>query len=254
MGDEDIPETTIPGTEAELLPLAEAEEFDRKPTDIPPGIEIPPDPTATAQTPQTPSSPVNYNEEEVQSLWPILLTAIGLGGILGAALCFLLLTNVPALFGSSKAPSPQTQNPRKTQVLLDYGFRDDAETGAPNSRTANDRIANAKTAVIWVTNFPTDPFILQALKNLRDEKNLVVVIALGRNADPKNASLAKKYGLFVAQSKIDLEDPNSMLIVDFKTLLDISRSRTVWETSEPDTLQQAKEWVNDYLLKDASPL
>lgn len=269
MGNEEIPETATAAkgeTEAEIVEIPQ-EEHDLRPTDIPEGIEIPEDPDSIQLIPPKQQEIIEkkgskktkesgqYITEEIHSIWPVIFTIVAVTFLLTSLLGGIILTSGLIPNFQEIPETNQTNKPRGqlTQILPDYGLKELTEGKQPSRQTATNRIASAKKSIVWVSNFPNDPFILKALLDVKKEKNLVVVVVTGKNSRKEDSQKARDIGLIVTQSQTDLEDPNSTLFIDSNLILDISRSRTLWESREPEVVKKTKDWIENYLIKNSKP-
>lgn len=256
----DIPEnaTAMPPGE-----YTEAGELETEPSvsNIPEGIDEIPEINRTggvtpheAPGPESPPDNVVY-----KSIWPPLIMAFILGAALGSLTYILIPSNSrqPTAEEIAKAQAQQTAQappprdtttPGNTRLMLSEGFVMGSSSLARD--VAIERISQAVTNIIWVTNFPNDPAILQALAKREGTPAIIIV---GNDASKSNCELAKKMKLGVIRAKQTLNDSEGFLIIDNQYVIDIGRNNTVWESIDPFVSDTTRKWV-DSMLSTASPL
>ena len=238
-------------------------------------------------TERRPSSFGNEDTEE-KNIWPILLGAVGIGLMLGLTLGVVIghtgrKTKIIQVGSDGQTLQGGTQetkalkeailkgDPKKTEqeltrlsneierarknntdVILDKGMESQTETTARN-KIAVEKVTGAQQSVTWVTNYPTAPKTLDALREKKRKDGIPILIIMGKNAQVENAAAALSYGFSVLQSNYSLEEPQSLLVIDNKELIDISRSRLVWLTKDQKVLKETIAWLGN-ITENALPL
>ncbi len=251
---DDIPENAMakpPGT------YTDVEEFGEEPSatkGIPDDTIIPyiNQTGGIAPAPNT-NTGANAQQDAItyKSIWPPLIMAFLLGAGLGSLSFFFVPSTPPTPIQEEKTaapPTPDTITPGNTRIMLTAGFTMGSSSIARD--LAIDRIAQAHTNIIWITNFPNDPAILQALSKREGTPTMIIV---GNDASKSNTELARKMKLGVIRAQQTINDSDGFLIIDNQYVIDIGRNNTVWESIDPSVSQTTRKWV-DTLLNSATPL
>jgi hypothetical protein len=195
-----------------------------------------------------------------KSIWPNLIFIFILGLLCGG----LALTQVPPswlkmlpieLAVPTTATQPtQEENPSEvatqagdTQVLLNMGFGSGG--ASPATELAVNRIASASSSITWVTSFPSNPLILQALREFQGSK----IIIVGSNTPKKFLEEAMRNRLALIRAPQSLNDYESFLIIDGNYIIDIGRDNTIWETTDTHVVSQFLQWIAPMLEQNLSP-
>ena len=150
----------------------------------------------------------------------------------------------------------QAQRPR---TLLAFSRGNQFDPDAVDSTThATNQINKAGREVIWVTNAPTNPYVLSALRT-RKPHGLSVLIIVGATAPERllTGALAQgadgnAFSLF--RSPLPLEDPTNFLFIDESLYVDLSKTWTTTESVEPDVVNATRDWIKNSLLANATPV
>lgn len=263
MDAEDIPDTATPQTpETSYVDGGNLPDANREPspTDIPDDVVIPPE-NRSGGVNQTPSSENNSStisvSEEViyKSIWPPLIFSF----ILGITVGTLVLLFGPVKTREIIINQTQPSEPIQTQVVpvdatsiqahFNKGFG--SQGGGLARSIAVDRLKEAQTSIVWITNFPSDVSILRAIQG--NTNISAKVIFIGSDAQARDSTGAVSMGLTVLRAQQTLDDNESFLIIDNQYVIDIGRPNTVWETIDPHVAANAREWV-ETLMKAATPL
>lgn len=264
MDTEDIPENATPERpDAEYVDGGDiSEEKEPTVTSIPDDVVIPPENRTGGVETREPTDlgstePKIQVEETViyKSIWPPLLFSFFLGITIGT---MVLLFSPLRQFGPTQiqieqnAPitdSKPIPDATTTQVHFNQGFG--SKGGSLARSIAVDRIQQAAESVVWITNFPSDTAILQAMQ--QNNQAAAKLIFIGNDAQRKDSNQALSLGLAVFRAGQTLDDNESFLIIDNQYVIDIGRSNTVWETIDSHVAGKAKEWM-EKLLKNSTPL
>jgi hypothetical protein len=147
----------------------------------------------------------------------------------------------------------QTTTPRKEGSRTNFGtdrgiYKRDLQADA--AYMLNARIELAKSQIIVVTGEPGNRRILDALSLIKNQKGVTVIILTGKETSEAEIQLAKDYGFWVYQCAMALERPYTIVLIDKRMVLDISRENWLWETTEPKILNQVVSWAEE-ISKDA---
>lgn len=150
--------------------------------------------------------------------------------------------------GGTKVPGTQKQK-RNLNFLRDLGLykRENSYTA---DELASTRLQMAKNTVIWVTNEPNEEKILSLLSAIKNRSPMPIFIITGAETPNNRIQGALNAGFSVSRITSTLEIPYSILLIDDRILMDISREHWIWETTDKEIISQTAQWANE-LLKNA---
>jgi hypothetical protein len=110
-----------------------------------------------------------------------------------------------------------------------------------------------KKTVIWVTSEPNNEKILSLLAAIKNRSPIPIFIVTGAETPNSRVQAALNAGFSVSKVTSSLEIPYSILLIDDKILMDISREHWIWETADKGIISDTAKWANQ-LLKNAKIL
>jgi len=154
--------------------------------------------------------------------------------------------------GDNEPSSTDKKQKRTLNFLRDLGLykRENSYTA---SELAGSRLRLAKKTIIWVTSEPNNEKMLSLLTAIKNKSPIPIFIVTGGETSQARIKPALDAGFSVSKLTSTLELPYSILVIDDKILMDISREHWIWETTEKDIISQTAQWANE-LLKNAKLL
>lgn len=154
----------------------------------------------------------------------------------------------PSNTGSNSTSSTANAERPKTRsgFIRDLGTYDRSKSYT-DLDMAEARCDLAKQKIIWFTSNPENPGILKILTKIKRERGVSVFIVCGSDTELKKLEIAQDTGLPVYRIKTQLDNPYSLLIIDSRIILDISRQRWIWESSEPKIVQETILWAEEFI-------
>ena len=139
-----------------------------------------------------------------------------------------------------------TKNYKKSDFIPDYGlFRKVNETDAWTLLESGLQLAHQKVFVI--TDSPGETRLLSVLNARKLEEDVPIFILTGKETDQTSINKAKEAGFQVWKIESTLERPYTIVLLDNKLVLDISRSHWLWGSKEPAVLQNVTKWATEIL-------
>lgn len=255
---DEIPEGATSLPPSEYTDVQESTEELSPTKGIPDDIEIPlENQTGGLITPTLESSSGETTPDNIiyKSIWPPLIMAFAMGCTVGTLILLTplgskgsnLIHQIQNQVLPDERPAPVSE-PGNTQLTINKGFGSGGSSMA--REMAINRIGSAEKNIVWITNFPNDPAILQALDQKKGTPTLIII---GGDARKSNAEPAQNMGLGIIRASQTLEDTEGYLVIDNNYIIDIGRDQTIWETVDPYVNDQINQWI-DSLLKNAKPL
>lgn len=262
---EDTPEDT-PGEEVEPGAATPPPEGVTIPVDTPYGANLPIEPAQPAKntsgnlagtetatgtaTGNTGGSITGENRKSIKVPLPAFLgvAAMVITGtfIAGNA----LLPRKGGMNQKSEQSSEVERKPgRKSNFVQDLGIYK-RENSVDSNFMLNARLEMAKARVWVITGEPGNPKLLQALVRKKRESGIPIYILTGKDTPKRETDKAKEEGFPVYRLTGTIERPYTIIIVDAKLVLDISRDQWVWETSEPEIVKATTDWASK-IMTDA---
>jgi hypothetical protein len=136
--------------------------------------------------------------------------------------------------------------PQLTGFIQDHGYYKHSNTYSAEE-VAAERLKKASKNVIWVTSEPNERSILTALQAMYSREAIPVYIITGKETTKSRISAAQEAGFQVHQVQEELETPYSIMIIDGKILMDLSRQHWIWETTEKNILRDTGKWANELI-------
>lgn len=158
--------------------------------------------------------------------------------------------------GSGDGESNEEGQGKKQRRNLNF-LRDLGLYKRENSYTANElaasRLKMTKKTVIWVTSEPNNEKILSLLAAIKNRSPIPIFIVTGAETPNSRVQAALNAGFSVSKVTSSLEIPYSILLIDDRILMDISREHWIWETTDKGIISETAKWANQ-LLKNAKIL
>lgn len=107
----------------------------------------------------------------------------------------------------------------------------------------NTRLELANNQIIVVTSDPSNRSLLEELKRKKDQSGLPIFIFTGKDTPAREMEIGRQAGMTVYRLKTTLERPYTIVLIDKKIVMDISRENWIWETTEPDVIKATAEWI-----------
>lgn len=141
---------------------------------------------------------------------------------------------------------------RNLNFLRDLGLYK-RENSYTSNELASSRLKLAKKTIIWVTSEPNNPKMISLLSAIKNRSPLPIFIVTGSETPNTRIQDALDAGFSVSKVTSTLELPYSILIIDDRILMDISREHWIWETTDKQIIAETAKWANN-LLKGAKIL
>lgn len=148
----------------------------------------------------------------------------------------------------TQAQTQPTQKPEKTKsgFIRDLGIYE-SNKSYNSFEMAEARAALATQKLVWITGEPSNTSILQVLVAEKQAKGIPIFIITGSDTREGEIDVAVATGLPTYRMRTELERPYSILIIDSKIIVDLSRNRWIWESSEPKIVQDTVSWATQLL-------
>lgn len=178
----------------------------------------------------------------------MLLTVFGVF-TLGNKFRVNIKEGIPSITQTLPSTTESGENKQKRMInfLKDRGVYK-AENPIRGPQLAKSRIKLAEKTVIWVTSEPNNQEMLAILSNLKKTSPIPIFIVVGSDISAARIRPAMAAGLEVSRLDSSLEIPYSILIIDAKVVMDISRDHWVWETSDKDIIKETANWANQLIM------
>jgi hypothetical protein len=147
--------------------------------------------------------------------------------------------------------APKKQR-RTINFLRDMGLYK-RENSYRADELASSRLKLAKKTIIWVTSEPNNEQMLSLLSAIKNRSPLPIFVVTGAETSNNRIQPALNAGFSVSKVTSTLEMPYSILLIDDRILMDISRENWIWETTDKEIISETAKWAND-LLKNAKVL
>jgi hypothetical protein len=95
--------------------------------------------------------------------------------------------------------------------------------------------------------------MLSLLSAIKNRSPLPIFVVTGAETSNNRIQPALNAGFSVSKVTSTLEMPYSILLIDDRILMDISRENWIWETTDKEIISETAKWAND-LLKNAKVL
>jgi hypothetical protein len=225
-------------------------------------------------------TPTNSNEETEGGV-----LFLGIFPILGIALLIFIAGVIAgSLVTKTKLNDTMTSNPQKGKVINPKGVTPEKtqimnvmnaageeqskqDAGGDKQRTGfiqdrgvyervnayssedilKKRLPLAKKSIVWITGEPQTPDVLAGLSAIKNERNIPIFIITGKDTEVERIKRAQQYGFPIHTVNKSLELPYSIILIDNKLVLDVSRVNWIWETTEKNIIRDTANWANELI-------
>jgi hypothetical protein len=147
---------------------------------------------------------------------------------------------------STKIETDSPKQKRSLNFLRDLGlYKRENSVTAPE--LAGNRLRLAKKTIIWVTSEPNNEKMLDVLTAIKNQSPIPIFIVTGAETSAARTRRAVDSGFTVSKISSSLEIPYSILLIDDRILMDISREHWIWETTDKEIISQTARWANELL-------
>lgn len=174
---------------------------------------------------------------------PIWIFLPLLGGLLAGAF-YAGSTKTTKIVEKPVQQEPQNEKKKRTNFLQDAGIYS-RENAINCWDLLPSRLEAAKETIFVITGYPGDPHLLNELTAKKRATGLPIFLLTGNDTPEREIVTAKEAGFQVYKLKTTLERPYTVLLIDKKIVLDISRENWVWESSEPHVIKAVAKWAED---------
>jgi hypothetical protein len=236
--DVEIPDDSVYGSNEPLAPIQEETK----------------EPNHSKNQSTKPQNNTNQRNSIKIGLIPILLlTLLLLGG--SGAVGYLLGQKTPTkqqretqtqTQNETERKDPKNQSKQASAFTPDRGIYRKANSNDSRS-LAKRRIDIAQNRIIWITDSPDSQRILPLLAAKKNKDAIPIFILTGKETPQVRLANASEYNMPITQLNLELETPYSILLIDDRLVVDISRSNWLWESKEPKILEETKAWIQELI-------
>ena len=111
-----------------------------------------------------------------------------------------------------------------------------------------ERLKGAKTSVSWYTSYTNKEALIRALSDAQKATGASLLIATeGENGGDIESKLFDVKNVTFGRINSNLEKPYSVILIDGKIAIDVTKDYWTWETSDMDIINKIREWSQGIL-------